>query len=132
MKTNDQIVVYPIIIKYEPDDTDYPYLVTIPDLDNGMTQGKSIADAIAMAEDYIGTTSLEESLPTSNYDLPQAKKDETVTLVRVNVSEYKRKHDNKVVKKTITIPNYLNELGKENGINFSEVMTNALRDKFSI
>ncbi|MCH3922982.1 type II toxin-antitoxin system HicB family antitoxin [Limosilactobacillus sp.] len=132
MKTTDQIVVYPIIIKYEPDDTDCPYLVTIPDLDNGMTQGKSIADAIAMAEDYIGTTSLEESLPTSNYALPQTKKNETVTLVRVNVSEYKRKHDNKVVKKTITIPNYLNELGKENGINFSEVMTNALRDKFSI
>ena len=132
MKGTDKIVVYPIIIKYEPDDSGYPYLVTIPDLDDGMTEGKTIDDAIAMAEDYIGTTSLEEEMPKSNYVLPKAGKDETVTLVRVNISEYKRKNDNKVIKKTITIPNYLNELGKENGINFSEVMTNALKEKLSV
>lgn len=128
----DKIVVYPIIIKYEPDDTDYPYLVTIPDLNNGMTQGKSIEDAIAMAEDFIGTTSLEEDLPASNCVLPKARQDETVTLVRVNVSEYQRKNDNKVVRKSVTIPNYLNELGQEKRINFSEVLTNALKVKLGI
>ena len=48
------------------------------------------------------------------------------------MSEYKRKHDNKVIKKTITIPNYLNELGKENNINFSEVMTAALKKKLNV
>ena len=128
----DKIVVYPIIMKYEPDDTDYPYLVTIPDLDNGMTQGRSIADSIVMAEDYIGTTSLEEDLPKSNYKLPKTGDDETATLVRVNVSEYQRKHDNKVVRKSLTIPNYLNELGQERGINFSEVLTNALKAKVSV
>ncbi len=128
----DKIVVYPIIIKYEPDDTDYPYLVTIPDLNNGMTQGKSIEDAIAMAEDFIGTTSLEEDLPASNCVLPKVRQDETVTLVRVNVSEYQRKNDNKVVRKSVTIPNYLNELGQEKRINFSEVLTNALKVKLGI
>lgn len=131
MNKIDTIVVYPVIIKYEPDTTDYPYLVTIPDID-GMTQGKDVADAIAMAEDYIGTYSLEEQLPKSNYTLPKANNGETVTLVRVNVSEYKRKNDTKVIKKTITIPNYLNELGKETGINFSELMTNALKEKLHV
>lgn len=129
---SDKIVVYPAIIKYEPDDTDYPYLVTIPDLDNGMTQGKSVEDAIAMAADYIGTSSLEEELPESNYTLPKTGKNEIATLVRVNISEYKRKNDNKVIRKSLTIPNYLNELGKERGINFSEVLTNALKEKLSV
>ena len=126
----DDIKVFPIIITKD-DDSDYPYFVEIPDID-GMTEGKSIADAMEMAKDYIGTYSLEDKLPESNTKLPQAKDDATVTLVTVNVSEYKRKHDNKVIKKTITIPNYLNELGKESGINFSEVMTTALKEKLSV
>ncbi len=131
MDKNNEIVVYPVVISYAPDSTAYPYLVTIPDLD-GMTQGKDIADSIAMAADYIGTYSLNEKLPPSNYTLPKAKDGETITLVRVNVSEYKRKHDTKVIKKTITIPSYLNELGKESGVNFSELMTNALKEKLNV
>ena len=126
----DDIKVFPIIITKD-DDSDYPYFVEIPDI-NGMTEGKSIADAMEMAKDYIGTYSLEDKLPESNTKLPQAKDGATVTLVTINVSEYKRKHDNKVIKKTITIPNYLNELGKENGVNFSEVMTTALKEKLSV
>lgn len=124
----DEIKVFPIIITENKDNNVYPYFVEIPDLD-GMTEGKSIADAMEMAKDYIGTYSLEQQLPKSNINLPSSSAGTTVTLVTVNISEYKRKNDNKVVKKTITIPNYLNELGKERGINFSEVMTNALKEK---
>lgn len=127
----DTIKVFPIIITKDNGSTDYPYFVEIPAID-GMTEGKSIADAIEMAKDYIGTYSLEDELPDAITELPKANDGEIVSLVTVNVSEYKRKHDNKVIKKTITIPNYLNELGKENGINFSEVMTNALKDKLSV
>lgn len=125
----DEIKVFPIIITEDDENTDYPYFVEIPDID-GMTEGKSVADAMEMAKDYIGTYSLEEQLPESNTKLPKVKGNAIVTLVTVNISEYKRKNDNKVIKKTITIPNYLNELGKKNGINFSEVMTSALKEKF--
>ena len=127
----DEIKVFPIIITKDEENTDYPYFVEIPDID-GMTEGKSIADAMEMAKDYIGTYSLEDKLPESNTKLPKVKDGATTTLVTVNVSEYKRKHDNKVIKKTITIPNYLNELGKENGVNFSELMTTALKEKLSV
>ena len=126
----DDIKVFPIIITKD-DNSDYPYFAEIPDI-HGMTEGKSTADAMDIANDSIGTYSLEDKLPESNTKLPQAKDGATVTLVTINVSEYKRKHDNKVIKKTITIPNYLNELGKENGINFSEVMTTALKEKLSV
>ncbi len=128
----DKIVVFPIIIEKNNDDKTYPYFVRIPDLD-GMTEGKSIADAIEMAKDYIGTYSLENKLPQSNVKMP-VKHDpkDIVTLVTVNISEYKRKNDNRAVKKTITIPSYLNELGKENQINFSELMTSALKKKLNI
>lgn len=127
----DEIRVFPIIITKDKGSNEYPYFVEIPDID-GMTEGKSVADAMEMAKDYIGTFSLENKLPESNTKLPKAGEGAIVTLVTVNVSEYKRKNDNRVVKKTISIPNYLNELGKENKINFSEVMTTALKKKLSV
>lgn len=119
---------YPVIIKYEPDESSYPYLVEIPVLD-GMTEGKDIPNAIDMAADYIGTYSLESKMPKSVYELPSVGKGEIATLVKVNVEKYRIKNDNKSVKKTLTIPNYLNELGKEHKINFSAVLTDALKEK---
>ena len=86
-----------------------------------------------MAQDYIGTYSLENVLPPSNFNLPKVENPQAITsLISVNISQYQRKHDHKAVKKTLTIPNYLNELSKERWINFSEVLTEALRDKLRI
>ncbi|BDZ32262.1 type II toxin-antitoxin system HicB family antitoxin [Lactiplantibacillus sp. WILCCON 0030] len=130
----DRIVVYPIVISYEEDGTDVPYLVAIPALD-GMTQGKSVADSIQMARDFIGLKAItlladDEELPEMPKKLPTTtNKDDIVTLVDVNVDEYRRKHDNRVIKKTLTIPNYLNEAGIEAGINFSQVLAESLKEK---
>lgn len=126
----DNYKIFPVTITKIKDKSDYPYLVKIPDLD-GMTEGKSVADAIKMAEDYIGTASLEGELPKSNTKVPNSKKGVISTLFSVNVIEYKRKHDNRVVRKSLTIPSYLNELGKENNINFSKLLTEALKEKLN-
>lgn len=90
MKNLDKIVTYPIIISKTAESYDYPYLVDIPDFD-GMTEGVSITDAIEMAQDYIGTYSLENELPKSNTNLPKTSKNQITTLVTVNISEYQRK-----------------------------------------
>lgn len=132
----DLKVIYSIIITKDDNDSDVPYLVQIPALD-GYTQGTSIANAIDMARDYIGLAvmDMEDSgiaIPNSSYDLPKASKGDVVTLVDVDVTAYRRQHDNKVVKKTLTIPNYLNELGKENNVNFSELLSNSLKEKFNV
>jgi hypothetical protein len=37
--------------------------------------------------------------------------------------------DERTIKKTLTIPNYLNVLGEEAGINFSKVLTETLKDR---
>lgn len=125
------VVVYPIVISYNPKEVEYPYFVEIPAV-NGFTEGTSLEDAIKMAEDYIGSLSLSgKPMPKSVYTLPKADNGDTVTLVRVDLAKYKREHDNKLVKKTLTIPNYLNELGQEEGINFSAVLTAALKEKLN-
>lgn len=122
----DHVVVYPVIISYQPDGTDYPYLVTIPALD-GQTEGKNFADALEMARDYIGTYSVEKPLPPSVTDLPKSSNPEdVVTLVDVDVDRYKRQNDTRTIRKTVTLPSYLNEEGMRAGVNFSEVLRKGL------
>lgn len=125
---NESNVIYPIIITADKENNSKApsYLVEIPTI-NGITEGYSVADAISMAQDYIGTYSLENELPQSVTTLPKAKSGQIVTLVSVNVAAYKRKYDSRIVKKTVTLPSYLNELGKEKGINFSALLVNALK-----
>ena len=48
------------------------------------------------------------------------------------MAEYKRKHDNRIIKKTVTLPSYLNELGKEKGVNFSALLVNALKSELQV
>lgn len=126
----DKIVVFPIVIT-PTDDPKIKYTVNVPDLDRD-TQGRTIAEAIDMGKDLIGTMSLVEDLPESNAKIPKTKNNEIATLVTVNISEYKRKNDNRVVKKTLTIPNYLNEEGKEAGLNFSAILADGIKAKLGI
>lgn len=126
----DQIAIYPIVIT-ETNDPKIKYSVYVPDLDRN-TQGQTVAEAIEMGQDLIGTMSLVEDLPESNTKLPKVKKDQIATLVTVNISKYKRMNDDRAVKKTLTIPNYLNEEAKEAGLNFSALLSDAIRNKLGI
>ncbi|MBP2058967.1 hypothetical protein J2Z60_002168 [Lactobacillus colini] len=85
-----------------------------------------------MGKDLIGTMSLVEKLPANNTKIPKVGANSIATLVDVNISKYQRMNDDRTVKKTLTIPNYLNEEAKEAGINFSAILTDALKQKLEI
>ena len=124
---------YPIIIS----PTAGGYSVYIPDFDIN-TQGSDIPDAIFMARDAIGLVGID--MQDDGEDLPEAsplesvkgQEEDTITLVDVDFAEYRRKHDNRVVRKNLTIPSWLNEEGIARGINFSQVLQEALIDKLSV
>ncbi|MDV7718693.1 type II toxin-antitoxin system HicB family antitoxin [Pediococcus ethanolidurans] len=130
MSVKNREYIYPVIItpeKAEP----HAFTVEIPDID-GMTEGNSVSEALDMAIDFVGAYSLDNELPPSNTNLPDRKDNQIISLIQVHPDEYKRKHDNKVIKKTLSIPNYLNELGKEQHINFSEVLTESLKKRLNV
>lgn len=120
--------VYPIIIsKYDND-----YVVYIPDFDIN-TQGKDVAEAIAMARDAIGMTGCyfeDESkplpAPSAMEKVAHARNDDIVTLVDIDFAEYRRKNDQRTVRKNLTIPSWLNVEAEKAGLNFSEVLREAL------
>ena len=119
-------IVYPIIISKEKDG----YYVSIPDFESA-TQGRSIADAIMMARDAIGLMGIDmqddgKEIPIPNSKTYITEKDDIVTLVDVDFMEYRRRVDNRAVKKNCTIPYWLSIEAERAGINYSRILQDAL------
>lgn len=124
---------YPIILA--PDKNGYT--VYIPDFDI-YTQGEDLTEAIIMSRDAIGLMGIDmeddnKILPTSsNVTDIKIKKDELVTLVDVDFTEYRRKNEQRVVKKNCTIPSWLCYEAEKANINFSQVLQTALKQELKI
>ena len=122
--------IYPAVFYPEPDGR---FSVIFPGLNDLATYGDNLADAFSMAQDACGQylfTSLRdgEALPTPT-PLESVEKDDPaafVNLVGVNLNEYARAYDDKAVKKTLSIPAWLNTACENYGINYSKVLKDAL------
>lgn len=113
--------------------TDKGYLVKVPDFD-AMTQGEDIADCMYMARDLIcvaalGCEDLNQPVPEPNTREFIPKADDIITYVDVDIDEYRKKHDNKKIKKTLSIASWINKKAEEEGINFSRTLEEALLKK---
>ena len=121
--------------------------VIFPDLGNLATFGDNVADAMRMAQDACGLylfTALRdgETLPVpssfkdihpaailKDIEIESAVNNAFVNMVLVDMTEYARQHSDKAVKKTLSIPMWLNTLCEEKSINFSKVLQDALLTK---
>ena len=113
------------------------YSVTFPDLPGCITEGDAIEEAVEMAEDALGIYLY--TLKQDGQDLPEASNPSGVTLdsgefinlVKWDEEAYLKKTDNRAVKKTLTIPSWLNHLAEERGVNFSQVLQDALKKQLA-
>ncbi|MCI8427183.1 MAG: HicB family protein [Lachnospira sp.] len=113
-------------------------VVYIPDFEVN-TQGENIAEAIEMARDAIGVVGIDmedDSIslpePTEISKIKTNSKADIVTLVDVDFSEYRKKNDLRAVKKNCTIPSWLNFEAEKAGVNFSAILTAALKKELKI
>lgn len=113
------------------------YVVYVPDFELN-TQGESIAEAMEMARDVIGMAGCfkqdeGQTVPEpSSIERIRAEAGAVVTLVDVDFKEYRRKHDNRTVRKNLTIPSWLNEEAEAAGLVFSDVLKKALKHELNI
>lgn len=114
------------------------YEVYFPDLEGCYTFGDDLQDAIKMAQDVLALTlyeyeaderSIPEASERSKIDL---KENEFINYVTADTLEYRKRFNSKAVKKTLTVPEWLNEAAVEAGINFSQVLQEALTKKLNL
>ena len=126
MKTQ---IVYPAIFSYNSKDKCYE--VDFTDFDCS-TFGKDLKEAFFMAEEALGLyfeNETEFPQMTENVDSIKLKTNQFVNFVGVDMLEYYKKHSNKAVKKTLTIPEWLNILAESENINFSQLLQEALKQR---
>jgi predicted RNase H-like HicB family nuclease len=116
---------YPIIIKGAEGD----YYVRIPDFDIA-TQGTDIADAIMMARDAIGLVGID--MEDDGKELPEPYSVNEEIEEGDIFTKYRRKYENRAVKKNCTIPSWLNEEAIKAGVNFSGILQEALIDHLNL
>lgn len=121
--------VYPVI--FEEDDGKIG--VTVPDIPSTFTFGDDMADAIYMAEDVIAMMLAgyeDEGKPVPEPSkIEDIKTNGIVSLVRADTDEWRKLVDNKAVKKTLSIPSWLNKKAEKAAINFSLILQDALCQK---
>lgn len=124
-------LVYPAVFTpYE--DGSGGYVVEFPDLQGCVTGGDDMAEAIFMAEDAASgwvLTELEEGKQApkaSSFKDISTNSAQFVSLVALDMDSYAAKYGNKAVKKTLTIPAWLNTFAEENNISCSAILQEAL------
>ena len=111
------------------------FSVNFPDLDGCYTCGDDMKDALIMAEDVLAFTLYDYE--REGKEIPEPSTPDNITLedrefvnyVACDTLEYRKLHNNRAVKKTLTIQEWLNESATAMGLNFSQVLQDALMDK---
>ena len=126
--------VYPAIFTPEPEG----YSIHFPDLESCYTSAPTLEAGMEMAADVLCLTlyGLEEggkAIPAASDPRDvKTEKPAFVSLIRCDTLEYRRFYDSKAVKKTLTIPAWLNTMAERNGVNFSTVLQTALKHELNI
>ena len=108
------------------------YSVSFPDLSGCFTEGDTLDEAYEMATEAIGLYVENNSVfhfpQSSNPKNIKCGKDDFVVLIEFDELEYRKKHDNRAVKKTLSVPSWLNAKAEEAGAPFSQILQEGLKN----
>jgi predicted RNase H-like HicB family nuclease len=111
------------------------YWISFPNFPECLTQGETMYEAYNMAVDALGLclTDMERehiAFPEpSDVSSISIEDEATIVIIEFDMLAYKKRTNSKAVKKTLTIPEWLNEEAIASGINFSQVLQEALMVK---
>lgn len=126
--------VYPAIIR--PDGG--LFAVYFPDVPSATTSGDTLQDALEMAEDSLNlalymTEKERETIPAvTPVGEVESLPNDIVTLVKADTEAYGREIESIAVKKTLSIPSWLNVKAERANVNFSQTLQEALKEKLGL
>ena len=121
--------VYPAV--FHPN-ADGSYTILYPDLPGCISEGKSMGNALYMAQaaltQWIGyLTDKKQPIPAaSNARDVETEAGEFVNLIRADVK------DNRAVRRTVSIPKWMDDKVSEAGLSLSRVLQDALKERLSV
>jgi predicted RNase H-like HicB family nuclease len=129
--------VYPVIFTPEEENI----LVSVPDLPGLNTFGGNLAEALYMAQDAItmwlwDAENKSEAIPPASTQAEIAKlctaPEQSVSMVAADTDEYRRQNDTRSVRKTLSIPAWLNSQAEKANAPFSQILQQGLKEYLHI
>ena len=113
------------------------FWVSFPDFPECFTEGDDMTRAYEMAVEAMGLALVSrkeegEEIPSPTEIDKVDVEEGTLAIIEFDMLEYQKKHNSRAVKKTLSIPEWLNEEATAMGVNFSQVLQEALLSKFGI
>ena len=113
------------------------YSIWLSDIKGCCSQGGTLAEAVANIKEGLGL--YYEEAEEGNLVLPvpsapdkvQLEPGEFVVMVEFSPSEYLKNQSTKAVKKTLSIPAWLNHMAEAQQLNFSAVLQSALLERLN-
>lgn len=121
--------VYPALFHSNEDGS---FTITYPDLPGCISEGKSLGNAMYMAQSALTQwieylTDKKQSIPlASSLESIKTVQGEFVNLIRVEIKE------NRAVKRTVSIPKWMDDKVIETGLSLSRVLQDALKEKLNV
>ncbi len=121
---------YPVIFTKE----DTGFSTAAVDLDGCFSEGDTFEEAYKSTQDAIGLfldgiEVLPEPSDPSTLAVPEGQ---FVAIVEYDSIAYRKKNGSKSVKKTLSIPEWLNDEAERQHINFSKLLQEALKNKLNV
>lgn len=121
--------IYPALFEHNSDGS---YTITFPDLPGCISEGKSLGNAIDMAQSAL--TQWVEYLLEEKESIPEPgdiknirpSSNQFANLVRAKI------RDNRAVRRTVSIPGWLDVKATDAGISLSKVLQDALKEKLGV
>lgn len=128
--------VYPAIFSPEEDGR---YSVSFPDFESCYTCGDDLADAMMMAADALAFTLYDCERGKAPIPCPSLRNEihldserDFINYIACDTLQYAKMHNNRAVKKTLTIPEWLNEAAVIQNVNFSQLLQESLIQKLGL
>ena len=126
--------IFPCVFIY----ADEGISVYFPDFDGCVTFGIDEQQAFRNAKEALTLHLYGMEQDCDSIPSPSSIKDialdsnEQALLLEVSMPAFRAKQANKLVKKTLTIPEWLNIVGENNGVNFSQLLQTALKQHLQL
>jgi len=128
------LYIYPAVFEYADDGIS----ISFPDLPGCFSCADTDEEALYMAKDALGLMlcSLEDDNepipePTPLKDI-ELKGNQRAVLIEVHMPLHRKAVESASVKKTLTIPFWLNKVAEKHHVNFSQVLQDALKDQLGV
>lgn len=121
---------FPCIIKFDQEDK--IYYVRFPDIEEAFTDGDSLKEAVYNAQEVLGLVIYEREkmgreIPNATESMIKTEDNESLSYISVWMPLVRDRIEEKSVKKTLTIPKWLNDVAEENNVNFSQLLQVAIK-----